>query len=203
LVYFDTQSALKSSGGDMSSDVQKTVDLADHARQSARRDAGLAWLATALYAAFAVTAVAIPSGTSQGKFFWVVAAPLVAFGAMFWAYSDGRQRGVEASRLTLIAVPFGLLTAAFGFGAVASFLQWPIAPQYGPPLLLTAGYITLGLQRRDRLLVGVGIVVLIITIGLVALRPVGAFSEGLLFLAYAGALLAARIGWRLIPRVVA
>jgi hypothetical protein len=194
---------LEVTGGYVSAEVQKTIDIADRARQLAKRDAGLAWLATALYAAFAVTAVAIPNGTSQGKFFWVVAAPMVALGAMFWAYSDGRQRGVEASRLTLIAIPFGLLTAAFGFGAIASFLQWPIAPQYGPPLLMTAGYITLGLQQRDRLLVGVGIVVLIITVGLVALRPVGAFSEGLLFLAYAGILLAARIGWRLMTRVAA
>jgi hypothetical protein len=197
------QSTLGVSGGYMSEEVRKTIDLAVHARQLAKRDAGLAWLATALYAAFAVAAVAIPSGMSQSKFFWVAAAPIAAFGAMFWAYSDGRQRGVEASRLTLIGIPFGLLTAAFGFGAVASFLQWPIAPQYGPPLLMAAGYITLGLQQRDRLMVGAGIVVLIITVGLVALRPVGAFSEGLLFLTYAGILLAARIGWRLITRVAA
>lgn len=187
----------------MTAEARQTIELADHARQLAKRDAGLAWLATALYTAFAVTAVAIPSGSSQGKFFWVVAAPIVALGAMFWAYSDGRRRGVEASRLTLIAVPFGLLTAAFGFGAVASFFHWPIASQYGPPLLLTAGYITLGLHQRHRLLAGVGLTVLIITVGLVALRPVGAFSEGLLFLAYAGILLAARIGWRLMTRAAA
>lgn len=185
----------------MSAEVQHTIELADHARERARRDAGLAWLATALYTAFAVTAVAIPSGASQGKFFWVVAAPVVALGALLWAYSDGRQRGVEASRVTLVAVPYGLLTLAFGFGVVALVLRLPIAVQYGPPVLMTAGYILLGRLQRDRLMTGVGIVGLIITIGVVALRPVDELSQGVLFLAYVAILLAARIGWRLRSRV--
>jgi hypothetical protein len=184
----------------MSAEAQQTIELADHARQLAKRDAGLAWLATALYTAFAVTAVAIPSGTSQGKFFWVVAAPMVALGAMFWAHSDGCRRGVEASRLTLVAVPFGLLTLAFGFGAVGWVLRLPFAPQYGPPVVMIAGYIALGLLQRDRLMVSVGIVALTITIGFVTLRPVGELSQGLFFLAYAAILLAARIGWRLTTR---
>jgi hypothetical protein len=194
------QSTLGISGGYMSADAQVTIQLADHARHVAKRDAGLAWLATALYSAFAVTAVAIPGGMPPSKFFWVIAAPLVAFGAMFWAYSDGRQRGVEASRLTLVTVPFGLLTLAFGFGTVALFLGLPIVPQYGPPLLMTAGYIVLGLRQRDQLMMGAGIVSPI-TIALVTLRPVDELSQGLLCLAYVAILLTARIGWRLTTRV--
>lgn len=180
----------------MSAEAQQTVQFADHAGQQAKRDAGLAWLATALYAAFAVAAVAIPNGMGQGKFLWIVAAPIVAFGAGLWAYSDGRQRGVETSRLTLVTIPFGLLTLAFGLGALGFAYHVPHS-QYAPPLLMAVGYAAFGRSQRNSLMEAAGIVVLVITTGLVVFGAEGEMPQAVLGLGYVGLLLIARLSWRL------
>jgi hypothetical protein len=184
----------------MAADAQELMRFVGRARERARRDAGLAWLATVLYAAFAVAAVAIPSGIGQGKFLWVVVAPIVALAAVLWSYSDGRRRGVETSRLKLITVPFGLLTLAFGAGALGWFFALPIVPQYGPPALMAFGYTALGLRRRNSLMVLAGVVVLVIAISLRMLRDSDEMSQALLGLTYVVTLLAARIGWRFATR---
>ena len=173
------------------------VQFADRARERARQDAGPAWLAVALYAAFAVTAVAIPAGTNQGKFLWVMAAPVVVVGTGLWAYADGRHRGIESSLLGLIAIPFGLLTLALGVGTLAWFIERPTLAQLGPPVLMAAGYVAVGSLQRRRVMIAVGAAVPVVATGLFLLGARDEMAYAVLAFGCVVVLLAAHLRWRL------
>jgi hypothetical protein len=182
----------------MATDARDEIRFINGTRARTRSELGLAWLAIALYAGFAVVAVSLGAGMGQGKFFWITAAPFVAAAAFIWAFVDGRERGVEASRLVLVAIPFGLLMAAFAFGAFSWYLQVPLLAQFAPPLVMATGYIAVGLRDGQRLMSGAGIVVLLAASAFVLLKGGDEFLQAVLALAYVLALLAARIGWRLV-----
>jgi hypothetical protein len=180
-------------------DARDSMRFVETTRERARSDVGLAWLAMALYSAFVVASVALGGGGGQGKFFWVLAAPIVALAAFGWAFIDGRERGVEAPRLGLIGIPFGLLTLAFALGALCWYMQLPVLAQFGPPTVVSAGYIAIGLHRRLTVMVLVGFVVVVVA-ATFALLSGGELLQAGLGLAYVFALLLARVGWRVARR---
>jgi hypothetical protein len=180
-------------------DARDSMRFVETTRERARSDVGLAWLAVALYSAFVVASVALGGGGGQGKFFWVLAAPIVALAAFGWAFIDGRERGVEAPRLGLIGIPFGLLTLAFALGALCWYMQLPVLAQFGPPTVVSAGYIAIGLHRRLTVMVLVGFVVVVVA-ATFALLSGGELLQAGLGLAYVFALLLARVGWRVARR---
>lgn len=182
----------------MTLEAQESMRFVDATRDRTKSEVGLAWLAIALYAGFAVAAVSLGAGMGQGKFLWVVAAPFVAFAAFVWAFFDGRERGVEASRLVLVAIPFGFLTIAFALGALGWYARLPLLAQFGPPVVMASGYIAIGLQRRQRVMTLVGIAVLLVTTAFALLKGGDEFLQAVLALAYVMALLVARVGWRLV-----
>jgi hypothetical protein len=181
----------------MAVEAQDSVVFVDAARRKAKDDVGLAWLALALYSVFAVSAVALGAGATQGKFLWIVAAPFVVFAAFVWAFFDGRERGVEASRLTLIAIPFGLLTIAYAIGVLGWSARIPLLMDFGPSFVVAVGYIAIGVQRRQRVLVIVGVVGSVVATALALVKGGDEFSQAILALAYVTTLLFARAGWRL------
>jgi hypothetical protein len=180
----------------MAIEAQDSVVFVDAARAKAKDDLGLAWLALALYSVFAVSAVALGAGATQGKFLWIVAAPFVVVAAFVWAFFDGRERGVEASRLMLIAIPFGLLTIAYAIGALGWYTRVPMLMDFGPSLVVAVGYIAIGVQRRQRVLVLIGIVGCVVAMALVLIKGGDELSQAVLALVYATSLLFARVGWR-------
>jgi hypothetical protein len=184
--------------GQVATDAQDAMQFVDAAQQRAKGEVGLAWLAIALYTGFAVAAVSLGAVMGQGKFLWIVTAPFVALAAFVWAFFDGRERGVEASRLVLIAIPFGLLTVAFSLGALGLYAQLPLLAQFGPPMVMAVGYVAIGGQRRQPVMVLVGITSLLVTMAFALLNGGDELLQAILALAYVIALLAARIGWRLV-----
>lgn len=62
------------------------------------------------------------------------------------------------------------------------------------------GYAVFGVLQRNRLMVAVGAVALVLALGLFLLRAGDGLTEALLALAYVVALLAAHVGWRLTTR---
>ena len=180
----------------MAIEAHDAVVFVDATRRKAKNDVGLAWLALALYSVFAVSAVALGAGATQGKFFWIVAAPFVVVAAFIWAFFDGRERGVEASRLMLIAIPLGLLTIAYAIGALGWYGRVPMLMDFGPSLVVAVGYIAIGMQRRQRLLVLVGVVGCVVATALVLVKGGDEFSQAVLAFAYVALLLFARLGWR-------
>ena len=175
---------------------RESLLFADHARDRARRDVGLSWLPVLLYAAFAVVVVAMPSSGGQGKFLWLMAAPVVAGLAALYAYRHGRDHGIEGRPLAWVVIPFGLLTIAFGLGALAFWAGQPAIAQYLPPLVVAAGYLAFAGVERNLVIAAAGVAVLLATAGMVVFRGNPEMNQAVLALVYLMALLGARIGQR-------